>query len=135
MTHLRCANCSSALTRECRRGALEEYGRGAIDRAPAVPHGVMVRLTGEHAAPAVQDGAAIGAEVRSRADAIAINPADALADGLRSVGNDTGCCGSDGLDGPNRACATCGAVVATEWSDCWTQAEVRFLTDAVVEAG
>ena len=30
-----------------------------------------------------------------------------------------GCCGLDGMDGPNRVCA-CGAEVGTEQSDCWT---------------
>jgi hypothetical protein len=30
-----------------------------------------------------------------------------------------GCCGLDGMDGPNRACP-CGAEVGTERSDCWT---------------
>ena len=29
-----------------------------------------------------------------------------------------GCCGLDGLDGPNTVCG-CGAVVGTEKSDCW----------------
>lgn len=31
----------------------------------------------------------------------------------------SGCCGLDGVDGPNRACA-CGAEVGTEQSDFWT---------------
>lgn len=30
-----------------------------------------------------------------------------------------GCCGLDGLDGPNLVCETCGEAVATERSDCW----------------
>ncbi len=33
-------------------------------------------------------------------------------------GRRAGCCGLDGLDGPNVVCA-CGAEVGTEWSDCW----------------
>lgn len=89
VTHLRCVNCGSLLTRECRWGALEEYDQEAAGRAPAVAPGVMVRLLDEDAA---------------------------------------------GFDGPNRACATCGAVVATGWSDCWTQAEIRFLPEAVEAA-
>ena len=59
-----------------------------------------------------------------------VSPEDILEASLSSAGADNGCCGSDGLDGPNRACS-CGSLVATQWSDCWTQAEVRFLPDAV----
>jgi hypothetical protein len=31
------------------------------------------------------------------------------------------------LDGPNRACASCGTAVAVARTDCWTPAEIRFL--------
>src|SRR6185437_11675654 len=34
-------------------------------------------------------------------------------------GRHNGCCGRDGLDGPNRVCAN-GHEIATEVSDCWT---------------
>jgi hypothetical protein len=30
-----------------------------------------------------------------------------------------GCCGLDGLDGPNLECANCGTCVATKKTDCW----------------
>jgi hypothetical protein len=59
----------------------------------------------------------------------AVNPRDVFT-GMIRTGLDQGCCGSDGLDGPNRACA-CGNVVATEKSDCWTQPEVLFLKGSV----
>jgi hypothetical protein len=39
--------------------------------------------------------------------------------------------GSDGCVGLNRA-RLCGRMVATEWSDCWTQAELRFDPDAAI---
>jgi hypothetical protein len=35
-----------------------------------------------------------------------------------------GCCGLDGLDGPNLVCAGCGAEIATKQSDCWSQQQV-----------
>jgi hypothetical protein len=57
--------------------------------------------------------------------AIVINPADIVRENVHSTGNDYGCCGSSGFGGPNRAC-TCGLVLGTEWSDCWTEAELRF---------
>ncbi|RYE90865.1 MAG: hypothetical protein EOO75_09550 [Myxococcales bacterium] len=61
-----------------------------------------------------------------------MNPADVVRAHLRStLRNDHGCCGSDGMDGPNRKCV-CGATVGTEWSDCWTAAEVRLDGDAIV---
>ena len=34
-------------------------------------------------------------------------------------GRRNGCCGLDGMDGPNRICR-CGAEIGTEQSDCWT---------------
>lgn len=47
-------------------------------------------------------------------------------------GRDAGCCGLDGCDGPNQQCSSCGAIVGTAWTDCWTQYELRFLPDLVV---
>lgn len=63
---------------------------------------------------------------------VAVHPDDVLPGVLTSAGSDNGCCGSDGLDGPNRACA-CGTVIATEQNDCWTRAEIRFLCGRVAE--
>lgn len=34
-------------------------------------------------------------------------------------GRSSGCCGHDGLDGPNRVCGGCGTEVATLRDDCW----------------
>ncbi len=31
-----------------------------------------------------------------------------------------GCCGLDGLDGPNQVCTSCGSYVGTKITDCWT---------------
>jgi hypothetical protein len=132
MPRLTCNACGRPLTRECRWGALAEHDETAADRGPAVPAGAVIRLPEESSSPVTQNGQVIGLHVFSPAGAIAIHPDDVLPDALRSHGPDNGCCGSDGMDGPNRACV-CGAVVATEWSDCWTQAEVRFLPDAVGE--
>jgi hypothetical protein len=66
---------------------------------------------------------------KSPAGALVMHPDDAA--GLRSTGTDGGCCGSDGCDGPNRACTNCGVAVATALTDCWTAFEVRFAPDAV----
>jgi len=91
---------------------------------------MLIRLSREDAVDVFQGDEIAGRKVYSGAGAIASNPEDILTDSLTSAGADNGCCGSDGCDGPNRACL-CGSIVATQWSDCWTPAEVRFLPDAV----
>lgn len=57
-------------------------------------------------------------------DAVGLEPHP---DGLRN----SGCCGHDGLDGPNRRCASCHHEVATLCDDCWTTVEIRFEPSAV----
>jgi hypothetical protein len=49
-------------------------------------------------------------------------------DGLRS----SGCCGRDGLDGPNVVCPSCATPVGTVLDDCWTPHEVRLDPLAVI---
>ena len=121
--HVRCAQCNRPLSRDCRLGLLSEYRRSASDRESPVPRGVVIRLTD---AFSVRLGTTIvGVTVRSAEGALAVNPEDVVPDALLSAGIDNGCCGSDGMDGPNRRCI-CGAIVATETNDCWTYAEVRF---------
>lgn len=36
-------------------------------------------------------------------------------------GRNNGCCGPDGLDGPNLLCGGCGAEVAIQQTDCWLE--------------
>jgi len=127
---LYCRSCGRQLTQSCEWVSEPAYDRKSADRKPPVPKGVLIGLNADDVVDMVQGGEVVGQRVHSRAGALAANPEDLLTDVLHSTGIDNGCCGSDGIDGPNRAC-TCGAVVATEWSDCWTQAEVRFLPDAV----
>ncbi|MFB6894129.1 hypothetical protein ACFCX4_33015 [Kitasatospora sp. NPDC056327] len=42
-----------------------------------------------------------------------------------------GCCGLDGLDGPNLVCSACGTEVATRQSDCWTPNLIALTAGAV----
>lgn len=130
MPRIHCAACRRPLTRDCRWGGPDDHDRLAQEGRPAVPEGLLVRLPLEDATVVRKLRGKGRKRVDSPAGAIAAHPADLLADALKSAGIDNGCCGSDGLDGPNRACR-CGRVVGTEWSDCWTQAEVRFLPDRV----
>ena len=61
-----------------------------------------------------------------------LHPADLLEpvphpDSMRLVG----CCGRDGLDGPNVICPQCQFEVATVRDDCWTFLEARLVPTAV----
>ena len=95
----------------------------------------MVRLEHEDATPLQKRSGEqivqVGTRVYSRAGAIVVHPEDVIRDAIVSAGEDYGCCGSDGTTGLNRACL-CGQMVATEWSDCWTPAELSFDPDAVI---
>lgn len=68
----------------------------------------------------------------STAGCLVVHPGDTIGlephpDRVRS----SGCCGHDGLDGPNRRCASCHNDVATLSDDCWTTVELRFEPAAV----
>ena len=43
-----------------------------------------------------------------------------------------GCCGLDGLDGPNLRCENCAAYVAVKITDCWTPHCVIFEPEAIL---
>lgn len=63
---------------------------------------------------------------------LVINPVDAI--GVLSSDDpmrNSGCCGHDGLDGPNLLCCGCRKEVATLRDDCWSLLEVRFEPSAV----
>jgi hypothetical protein len=67
-----------------------------------------------------------------RARTIVVRP-DALLDGTVVVsGRVNGCCGFDGMDGPNQSCANCGRVLGTARTDCWQFHEVRFKPGAII---
>jgi hypothetical protein len=125
--HLYYAKCGRQLTQECRPGTVSDYNWACERGEPGVAPGIIVDLSldeAEHAAERVQS-------TRVQHGAFVVNLASVLRSLLKSTGVDSGCCGSDGCDGPNRACI-CGAVLGTERSDCWTPAEIRFLLDAVI---
>lgn len=132
--HLICATCRRPLTRECRLGNIEERNPGAQDRQPAVLCGVIVRMDHKATYSVREPNGHWHERVASSVSAYSVNPADTIDGALKPSGVDNGCCGSDGVDGPNRSCV-CGEVLGTEWSDCWTQAEVRFEPEAVELVG
>ena len=118
------------MTHDGRWGNLTEWAAPVGEGKSPVASGVFVRLAEDRVAVS-QAGQQVGSHLHSQEGAISAHPDSAMRANLTSTGNDQGCCGSSGLDGPNRACI-CGNVVATEWSDCWTQSEIRFLPDAII---
>lgn len=111
-------------------GSALDYDPHVEVGTPPVPIGVMVRLPEEDAVPVVQGPQVIRTHVYSPAGAISIGPDDLLREAVQPSGLRQGCCGPDGMDGPNLSCQ-CGNVLGTEWGDCWTMAEVRFSPSAV----
>jgi len=130
MPQLICQSCGRPLTGVCTWGEASDRNLSAPDGQSPVPPGVMVRLTEEDAVTVHGPGHFLGSHLYSPALSISVNPVDVIQGATVSAGRDNGCCGSDGMDGPNRACR-CGAIVGTEWSDCWTLAEFRFHPSAV----
>lgn len=62
-------------------------------------------------------GGPTGSVVLSPTDAVGMVP-------VADPGRRNGCCGPDGSDGANLACAGCGAELAIESADCWTFQEI-----------
>ena len=135
LVFLTCRHCGAPLTRPVSWAPESAYDpqRANPPERPGswVPPGSLIRFAKADVVPVSRRGEVIGSHEHSPAGALALNPVDVIAEQWRSIPErDGGCCGSDGCDGPNRRCL-CGAVLATERSDCWTPAEVRFLPTAV----
>jgi hypothetical protein len=114
MTTIHCAGCGQALTRSLE---LSEHIRSDdmalstyyIDPEPWLEIGEVERIL-------------------DPAGAIVVHPEHRLLTALVNIdGHSYGCCGLDGLDGPNQACSKCGRVVGTARTDCWmSNLEMRF---------
>jgi hypothetical protein len=122
-----CANCGRGLTQKLSQLAELPVAKqiDEISYEPTLAVGTWAidpesRLLTAEGAPASTSGCLV------------INPADAP--DLKphpEPRRNSGCCGHDGLDGPNRICPDCNAAVATLSDDCWTLVELRFEPDAV----
>jgi hypothetical protein len=120
----RCANCQAWLT-----GPVREVPLPDPDDARA-PYEMP---DGQECPPRMRPGTF--AVDRGAGSSVVLCPADVR--DLRPIhgkGRRNGCCGPDGMDGPNLACAGCGAEVATESADCWTWQQVVLLPTAVESA-
>jgi hypothetical protein len=123
-----CERCGTALTGPLLVTEPAQLADDTQDGAPTLAPGLVVRdpqpvLTWTHHA----NGPTTSTQ-HSPADCAVVHPDSTQ--NLRTAGTDNGCCGSDGLDGPNRACTGCGLLTATARTDCWTAHEVRFLPHA-----
>lgn len=122
---LYCKKCHVELTEECELGSIYDYDENPGDRKPTVPEGNIIIFHEDK----YQEYYTAGSNhpqkrLVSTNGAFALNPIDIIQENIRSHGLDNGCCGSDGCDGFNRSCK-CDNVIGTEWSDCWTPAEIR----------
>ena len=130
MVVVRCGSCAAPLTVplaaiEADRLDLTVCGTATLPQGSVVL-GAPARTVEQWARP----GSTAAVVVQAPEGSVVVHPDDLLPDGVRLAGQARGCCGLDGQDGPNQACA-CGVVVGTAWTDCWTANEVRFLPDAV----
>ena len=122
---IRCRDCGTSLT-----PALAQLDAmpspvqldDGVGYEPTVPSGFMA--VDPHPVSTYQKG---GAAKAGTVGCVVVNPDDARRL-LRHLepGRNNGCCGHDGLDGPNRVCPSCGAEVATLRDDCWSRVETRF---------
>lgn len=129
VTTVVCRRCGNPLTGALTPGTADDLTRDAQDREPTVAAGLLVR----DPAPVTVWVSVGRAPATEREDApagcLVVHPDTTR--GLRPARPDNGCCGSDGCDGPNRACTGCGARIGIARTDCWTALEMRFFPDAV----
>ena len=130
MVVVRCASCAAPMTVpldviDADRIDLSACGSTTLPRGTVVV-GAPARTLERWARP----GAQVEPVVQAPAGSVVVHPDDRLPGAVNTVGKAEGCCGLDGQDGANQGC-TCGAVLGTAWTDCWTANEVRFLPDAV----
>ena len=127
MTVFACRACGTPLT-----GALTELSESEVDQAyaavpaddpaqPLVPPGTFTTDDEPFGPPYVP--LEPGSKMHGSAGpvgTIILHPEDIQ--GVRRHSDRSrlnGCCDLDGTDGPNLVCATCGAEVATQQTDCW----------------
>lgn len=121
-----CKKCHTQLSKDCQMGTILDYDDKAHLSEPSVPVGMIIIFDeDEYSFSYFPNDKNPVKKIISTKGAVAINPKDIQKGVLISCGIDSGCCGSDGMDGFNRKCK-CGNILGTEWSDCWTQAEIRF---------
>lgn len=126
-----CSNCGSDLTIGLRALSADVLDRAMVD-APSLPDGAIVIDPGAVTVHQSGPGSSPLEIEQAPPNAVVVRP-DAIIEGTVTViGIAAGCCGLDGQDGPNQACASRGQVLGTAWTDCWTVHEVRFNPGAVL---
>lgn len=128
---VKCAGCGAALTVPLAGGEAGLLQKDAQNRQPVVPQGFAVVDPALSTYIRIVRGGPREEVERCPAKNLVVNPLDLIPDAVVVTGRAVGCCGLDGMEGPNQACAACGQILGTAMTDCWTAAEVRFLPDAV----
>jgi hypothetical protein len=102
--HVVCRRCRTRLSEEVRLGGTAE--RNTSDGQAYVPRGTTI----------LDDDSFFHQNVGS----YIVNVNDVVHTRLTGIQRRlAGCCGLDGMDGPNLLCDHCGAEVATKKTDCW----------------
>ncbi len=114
-----CKLCSSELSPELSLASIRERNEG--DGEDFLRRGSVMQEDGSY--------------FLGRQDAYIVHVDDAIGVHLTNDGKRiAGCCGLDGMDGPNLQCDKCGVYVATKMDDCWMPHCVVFdpaTTDAI----
>ncbi|MFH8591741.1 hypothetical protein [Streptomyces rimosus] len=148
MTEFVCAGCGAVLSAPLSQAALpahahQKWGNGvllpvlmesgsyAVDPEPSGPPWRPWSEVGEEKAAARGVFAPVHTLSFGTPGAIAIAPGDVRGTDLIPERCGGYCCGLDGSDGPNLACARCGLAVATRIDDCSLWQAVWFAPDAV----
>ena len=134
MTVFACRGCDALLTRPVSQVALPvhthhryghdllsplmEPGTYAVDPDPSGPPWRPWAEVGDEAAAAEGWYAPVFSLSAGPRDAVVIAPGDVRGTVFIPERNQGYCCGLDGRDGPNLACARCGRPVATRIDDC-----------------
>jgi hypothetical protein len=117
--HFVCLQCGVQLSEELRLAYLHE--RNTEDRMSYLPRGLTIQ----------EDGTFFHQNIGWHI----VNVEDVLHTKLTEAANRlNGCCGLDGMDGPNLVCDTCGAEVAVKKTDCWMPHCVMFMPEATKAA-
>ncbi|GAA3624219.1 hypothetical protein ACLIYM_13055 [Streptomyces fenghuangensis] len=124
----RCRSCRAEVTAPVREVPLPHGAKAPCD----MPRGQVCPPRLPPGAFAAERFGEAGRGARGPRPVPVLNPGDLR--GTRHTDDPArlnGCCGLDGMDGPNLLCARCGAELATESSDCWTWQQVALLPEAV----
>ncbi|MFI6481169.1 hypothetical protein ACIBH1_24780 [Nonomuraea sp. NPDC050663] len=133
-----CKNCGALVTAPIREVPFPDRkpNTASGEAQPRVTAGSFARDPKPFGPPYVPEGPGARTHVPAGpAFTVLVHPDDVRSLRLHAdPGRLNGCCGYDGVDGPNLVCEGCGAEIATEQNDCWvTWHDIRLEPAAVTE--